>query len=452
MAKSRLIAQAPDDLAAQDADDPAFEIRTGLTVAGVFFVGFMGWAAAAPLDAAALISGTVTADGGPRPVQAREPGVVQAVHVREGDRVRKGQPLVDLASEDIRTEVRALSARTMSRRAEIARLQAERSGAEAITPWAGFERLAGEELAEAQRALAAEEVQLRDRRAARAMGLQMLRQRVVQGRAQLAGARVELGALQRQSRAIGNELRGVQSLAAQGYAPRLKVSELERSAAGLEGAVGARQAEVARLTSAVGEAELQIGEYDLRQQRLLEEELRGAQDDLRVLEPQLARARRGLAQAEVSSPASGRVFALKVNAAGGVVAAGEMLMRIVPDDQEMVIEGRLSAQDAAEVRVGQSAQISFPAFRAENLPILTGVITHISADSYRDERTGAPFFKVEVKTPEDRLAALRRIRGSAEALMPGLDAEMRVVLAKRTALEYALEPLTRRFSRSLHER
>lgn len=451
MVRLRLVPDEPAK-SADDADDPSFEIRTGLTVAGLFFVGFMGWAAAAPLDAAALMSGTVTANGGPRPVQAREGGVVQAVHVREGQRVRKGQPLVDLASEDIRTEVRALSARVLARRAEIARLEAERSGAETVIPWTGFERLAGEELAEAQRALAIEAAQLRDRRAARAMGLQVLRQRVAQGRAQLAGARVELSALQTQSRAIGSELRGVQSLAAKGYAPRLKVSELERSAAGLEGAVGARQAEVARLTSAVGEAELQIGEYDLRQQRLLEEELRAAQDDLRVLEPQLARARRALGQAEVSSPANGRVFALKTNTAGGVVGAGELLMRIVPDDQEMVIEGRLSAQDVADVRVGQQTQISFPAFRAANLPAMNGVITHISADSYRDERTGAPFFRVEVRVPDERLAALRKIRGSAEALMPGLDAEMRVVLAKRTALEYALEPLTRRVSRSLHER
>lgn len=120
------------------ADDPRWEIRIGLTVAVLFFVIFLGWSAFAPLDAAAFVNGTVTASGGPQGVQSREGGVVQAIHVQEGQHVAKGQPLLDLASEDVRTSVRALTARVMARRAELMRLEAERANEKTVKPWAGF--------------------------------------------------------------------------------------------------------------------------------------------------------------------------------------------------------------------------------------------------------------------------------------------------------------------------
>lgn len=114
--------------------DPGREIRYGSMAAGVFFVGFLGWAAVAPLDAAAFATGQVTTSGGPQGVQSRDGGVIQALHVREGDRVTKGDVLVDLAAADVRASVQSLSSRAMARRAEIARLEAEREGATTLKP------------------------------------------------------------------------------------------------------------------------------------------------------------------------------------------------------------------------------------------------------------------------------------------------------------------------------
>lgn len=431
--------------------DPRREIRYGSAAAAIFFVGFLGWAAVAPLDAAAFASGQVTTSGGPQGVQSREGGVIQALHVREGDRVTKGDVLVDLAAADVRASVQALTSRVVARKAEIARLEAERQGATTLKPWLGFDLLPATEKAEAERALALEEQALASRRAAAVTQQAVLAQRVVQGQQQILGNQRELAALQTQDRVLGEQIGAMKSLAEKGYAPRVRVNDLEQTAAGLKGAMGSRQADAARLASAVGEAQLQITDHKLQRDRQIAEELRVAQDDLRALEPQLAAARELLRRAEIKAPVSGKVFALQANTVGGVAKPGETLMRIVPDKQDLVVEGKLPARDAADVRLGQQARVKFPALRDRSLPTVSGTISRISADSYIDERTGAQFFEVEVRVNKDELETLRKIRGAQKAIMPGLAADVMVTLRKRTALQYALEPMLQAFGRSGHE-
>lgn len=431
--------------------DPRREIRYGSAAAGLFFVGFLGWAAVAPLDAAAFASGQVTTSGGPQGVQSRDGGVIQALHVREGDRVTKGDVLVDLAAADVRASVQSLTSRAVARRAEIARLEAERQGATTLKPWLGFDLMPAQEKAEAERALALEQQVLASRLAAAATQRAVLAQRVVQGQQQIVGNQRQLSALQTQDRVLGEQIDAMKSLADKGYAPRVRVNDLEQTAAGLKGSMGSRQADAARLASAVGEAQLQITDHGLQRDRQIAEELRAAQDDLRALEPQLAAAKEVLRRAEIKAPVSGKVFALQANTIGGVAKPGETIMRIVPDKQDLVVEGKLPARDAADVRLGQEARVKFPALRDRSLPSVSGTISKISADSYIDERTGAQFFEVEVRVNKGELAALNKIRGAQKALTPGLAAEVMVTLRKRTALQYALEPMLQAFGRSGHE-
>lgn len=436
---------------AASVGDPRPEIRYGVGVAALFFVGFLGWAAVAPLDAAAFAMGSVTTSGGPQGVQSREGGVIQALHVREGDRVTKGDVLMDLAAADVRTNVQALTSRVMARRAEIARLEAEREGRPTLKRWLGFDLLTGDEKEEAERAISIEQASLQSRIAGAATQRAVLAQRVVQGQQQLVGTQRELAALNTQDEVLGRQLDAMRSLADKGYAPRIRVNDLEQTAAGLKGSMGARQADAARLASSVGEAQLQITDYKLQRDRQIAEELRVAQDDLRALEPQLAAARELLRRSEIKAPVSGRVFALQANSIGGVARPGDVIMRIVPDQQDLVVEGKLAARDAADVHVGQAARVKFPALRDRRTPTVEATISRMSADALIDERSGAQYFEIEVRVNKGELEKLKKLRGASKALMPGLGAEVMVTLRKRTALQYALEPLMQTFGRSGHE-
>src|SRR5580765_1641588 len=114
---------APSGVVAID-DTPRREIRTGLIIAGLFFVLFLGWATFARMDAAAYAGGRVSVSGQRQTVQHRDGGVVGAIYVKEGQRVQKGQVLIRLAASEVQAQERALAAQVISLLAQRARLQA----------------------------------------------------------------------------------------------------------------------------------------------------------------------------------------------------------------------------------------------------------------------------------------------------------------------------------------
>jgi len=449
MALQELI-KPPVRVMERPVDDPTPEIRIGLGVIGVFFVGFLGWAAFAPMDVAAFMGGAVAVDAGPQSVQSRDGGLVQSLYVKEGDRVQKGQALLVLAAGDTRQTVQSLMGRTIARHAELARLDAERRGLDVVQAWPGFETLTGDEGVLAAQQLEVERSQLATRRAAARTEKAMLAQRITQGRQGVIAAEREVVALGYQKSAISKELSSMRSLEARGYTPRIRVTELERTAAALEGTAGSRDADVARLRSSVAEAQLQMADFDMRRDRELADQIRTAQDDLRALEPQLAAAKEVLRRSEVRAPVAGKVFATKVNTVGGVIAPGEVLMRIVPQDSALIVDAKIMTHDAGGLTTGQAARVKFPALHDQSRAPVEGVITHISADSYTDEKSGAEFYRVQVTVPEAALAKLKRETGG-RGVSTGMPADVTVTLKKRTALQYFIEPLTRRFGRSFHE-
>ena len=93
------------------SDNPRRDIRIGGAIAFFFFVVLLGWAAFAPLDAGVRGSGHIAISGNRQAVQHRDGGVVNAIHVREGQHVRQGQVLVEMAAPDLKgvlTENRSL--------------------------------------------------------------------------------------------------------------------------------------------------------------------------------------------------------------------------------------------------------------------------------------------------------------------------------------------------------
>jgi HlyD family secretion protein len=116
-------------------------------------------------------------------------------------------------------------------------------------------------------------------------------------------------------------------------------------------------------------------------------------------------------------------------------------MEVVPQDKDLVIEGKVAPNDADDIRPGMATQIRFPALQERNLPILSGRVTKISADTLEDERSGSRYFKVEVRVPPAQLRMIRQVRPSG-GLIAGLPAEIIIPMRKRTALQYLVEPLS----------
>lgn len=420
------------------------ELRSGATLAGLFFLGLLGWAALIPLDAGAIADGVVAVSGNRQAVQHRDGGVVSRLSVVEGQTVKAGDLLLQLSAPELVAQERGLSGETIALLAQRERLRAERAKLSVLQQPAEFANLTPDDKLLADEAMLGQKMLFDARRGSIQTERNVLEQRIRQHAEQITGFEYQKQSNQVQKQLIEEELAGLRTLLPEGFVAMNRVRAMEREAAQLDGQEGSYIADVARLTEAVGETQMQIVSLERSRLEEVATQLREVQVRLDELQPKLAALREQIVKSTVRAPASGRVVALKVFTEGGVVGAGETLMEIVPQDRVLVIEAKASPTDADDLSIGMETQIRFPALQEKNVPIVTGKISKVSADSFEDERTGMRYFKIEVMVPPEELSRLREIRADG-GLRAGLPAEVMVPLRKRTALAYLLEPLSNTF-------
>jgi HlyD family secretion protein len=426
-------------------DAPRNELMIGGAVIAAFFVLFLGWAAFAPLDAGAFAQGQVAVSGNRQAVQHRDGGVVSVLAVAEGDTVRQGQVLIQVAGGDLAATERGLTGQVLALLAQRSRLIAERDRLGSVPTPPEFATLPPEDQPLAAEALRLQRIQFEARSSGRSTERGVLQQRISQLEQQAEGLQRQITANIEQRRLIDEELEGMRSLAAQGYAPMTRVRALERQAAELDGQQGSLRAQVAATREQIGETRLQISAVGTTTNEDVAEQLRNIEIQLNELQPRLAATRAQIARNQVRAPASGQVVGLTIFTAGGVIQPGQTLMEIVPTDASQIIVAEIDPADIDNLRIGQDTEVKFPGLRETNPPIVRGRITRISADSFTREQTGARYFRAEIVVPQ---AELEKLGPSAAFIRPGAPVEVVVLLRRRTALQYLLEPLTRGLWRS----
>ncbi|WP_395623200.1 HlyD family type I secretion periplasmic adaptor subunit [Sphingomonas daechungensis] len=436
----------------QDApvDDPRRDIRIGAGIVILFFVILLGWAAFMPLDAAVPARGVIAVSGNRQSVQHREGGVVTAINVREGQHVKAGDVLIEMAAPDLRAQERALTSDYLTNVAQRARLMAERAGARDFLPPAEFAGLPAEDQPLAAQAMALQRAQLQARLASKSAQQSVLGQRSLQLGEQQSGYSQQIASLHEQQRLLQEEIDGLKKIQEKGFASVNRIRALERAYAELKGQEAAMTAEIARAGEGKGETRMQSVSIEKTAMEQVASDLRDTQARLSDVLPKLIAVREQLQRARVRAPATGQVVGLSVFTIGGVVSPGQTLMEIVPDHRSLVIQAQVAPTNADDVYQGQEAKVRFVSVNDRTLPLLTGKVRTISADSFTDEKTGQSYFRAEIDVPADEL---RRVSGSLGKgqLRPGLPVEVLLSVRKRTALQYILEPLTRNLWGSLRE-
>lgn len=433
----------PKNWLSPDRDSVLPELRMGAVIAGVFFVGLLGWASLIPLDAAATAEGMVAVAGNRQAVQHRDGGIVTKLNVQEGQFVKEGDLLLQISASELVAQERGLAGETLALQAQRSRLMAERSNTRFVAP-VEFASLPEEDKPLAAEAMRSQQLVYDSRRNSMSTERSVLEQRIRQHAEQIAGIESQKFSNEMQKNLLAEELQGLRKLVPSGYVALNRVRAMEREVADLDGKEGTLRSDGARLTEAIGEARLEILSIDRRKMEEVATELRDVQVRLDELMPKLLATRQQIARASVRAMVSGQVVGLKVFTQGGVVSAGETLMEIVPTDRNLVIEAKAAPTDADDLHVGMETQIRFPALQERDIPIIDGKITKVSADSFEDQRTGGHYFQIEVSVPPESLAKLKEFRADG-GIRAGLPAQVIVPLRKRTALGYLLEPLASTF-------
>jgi HlyD family secretion protein len=433
-----------------DAGNPRAEIRTGMSIAAAFFIVFLGWAALVPLDAGVNAAGTIAISGNRQTVQHKDGGVVNAIHVKEGQHVQAGQVLIELSAPELKAAERALTSDYLTLLAQRARLMAERVGQHDFPPPPEFASLSPEDREIAEQVMQLQRSEMRARSQAISAQQSVLGQRGQQLVKQQGGYMQQRAALIEQQRLIAEELAGLKSVAEKGFASMNRVRALERAQADLKGQQAQMEAEYARAGEGIGETRMQSLSVSSDRLAQIESDLKDTQAKISETLPKLVATREQLQHSLVRSPATGQVVGLTVFTVGGVVAPGQKLMDVVPDGKELIVQAQLKPSDADDAYAGQKAQIRFVSVHNRSLPLFTGTVRTVSADAFTDEKTGRSYFRAEIVVPEKEMRHVQSVLGNGE-LRPGLPVEAVLTVRKRTALQYLLEPLTGALWRSGHE-
>ena len=417
----------------------------GIVIVVLFFGVGGGWAATAPLSGAAVASGVVSPLGSRQTVQHLEGGIIREILVKEGDQVAAGAVLFELEDVRAQSEVGAYMGRLRAYAAEEARLIAERNGSETID--FNHPVLADPKDPNVREVIAQELNQFSARKASDESRQAILRQRISQIEKQIEGFDKQLKSIRRQNTLIREEIKGVKELYEKGYERKPRLLALQRSEAELLGLEGDLLSRVARANETIAETELQIVDIKIRRSEEVDDALSQVQARRIEVEELLKESQDRLTRTTITAPVAGTVLDLRFKTPGGVIRAGEAVLDIVPSEDELIIDARISPNDIDDVHVGNYAYVMFPAFTSRNTPRIDGTVEQVSADSFEDERTGARFYQAKIKVDREHL---KEIAPHIE-LQPGMPASVFIATVERTVLEYLITPFTQMLERSFRE-
>lgn len=418
---------------------------TGFLALILLLGGFGSWAVMGELSGAVIATGRIEVARNRQSIQHPEGGVVEALLVREGDRVAAGDTILRLAPGQLARDLAVARSRLFELRARRARLEAERDGAAAVAFPAALVAQAARDadLADLQRG---QETLFAARAETLTRETGQLRQRIIQIEAQIAALDAQEAALREQLALVEADLDRQQPLLARGLIQSDPILRLERDAAQVRGALGERAARKAEAAERIVETELAILQLsnsrreqaiaELREIRVAEEELRQRTADLN----------RRMAELELRAPVAGRILGLRVFGPQAVVRSADPVAYLVPEGRPLIITARVAATDVDEVFVGQAVTLRLPAFDMRSLPDLIGQVSQVSADVFTDEATGLSFYRAEIALAEGEVARL-----APRQLLPGMPVEAYIRTVARSPLAYLLEPFTVYVSRAFRE-
>jgi HlyD family type I secretion membrane fusion protein len=275
----------------------------------------------------------------------------------------------------------------------------------------------------------------------------ILQQRRNQLERQIEGFHKQLQSIRRQQELIVEEKTSVQKLVERGLEKRPRLLALERAEAVLFGTEGELLAQIARTEEAIGESELQA--INLRISRLeeVDEALSRIQAERIELESQYHDRIDRFDRTIVTAPVAGTVIGLRFRTLGGVIRPGEPILDIVPNDEALVIEARVSPTDIDDVRLGLAAYVMFPSYALRHMKRIDGEVVSLSADVIEDERTGERYYSAEITVERELLESI----APDIELTPGLPAQVFISTEERTFLDYLLQPVILSFERSFRE-
>ncbi|MBQ8106186.1 MAG: HlyD family type I secretion periplasmic adaptor subunit [Afipia sp.] len=422
-----------------------FHLIVGLVVVTLLTCGIGGWASTAQISGALIAPGSIVVDSNVKKVQHPTGGVVGEVRARDGDRVKAGDVVVRLDDTVTKASLAIVTKGLDGLLARRARLLAEQDGADRITfPPELMDSFANPDV----RALIGNEVKLfQVRSSGRVNQKAQLKERIAQLKEEIGGLEAQENAKSREIELIQKELIGVRDLFAKNLVQISRLTVLERDAARLDGDRAQFIAQKAQAKGKITEIELQIIQIDKDLSSEVSKEMREINDKIGEFVERKVTAEDQLRRIDIRAPQDGMVLQSTVHTVGGVITAGDAIMLIVPESDNLSVEAKVNPQDIDQLRIGQKTLLRLSAFNQRTTPELNGTVSRISPDTTTDQRTGQSYYTIRVSMPPEEVAKLGEVK-----LIPGMPVEAFVQTGERTMISYLAKPLSDQLMRAFREK
>jgi HlyD family secretion protein len=416
----------------------------GFAVLSLLVGGGGLWLGLTKIAGAVIAPATVVVESNIKKVQHQTGGTIGAIFGQDGDHVRAGDVLVRLDDTLTRANLQIINEDLDRATVRLARLEAERQGLPEMKLPAALQAQMGEpDLA----GLVKGEQALFESRAAALTGQKaQLQSRSKQLQNQIEGLEAQKAATDDSVALLDRDRADVEALYSKKLVSKERLSNVRLEATRAHGEAGRLAAAVAEAEARVSETELQILQLDEQKRSDVTSELRETEAKLTELNERRVVAQDELTKTTIRAPQSGIIQESSVHTIGGVVGAGEVLMMIVPDTDDLVVDALIPPSRIDDVRPGQPVSIRFPAFDAGATPACQGTVRRVSADLIKDPQHQLSYFsaRISVENSADCLTG-------AKVLKPGMPAEVHIRTDERSVWSYLLKPLTDQMSRAFRQ-
>ncbi|MCK5111789.1 MAG: HlyD family type I secretion periplasmic adaptor subunit [Arcobacteraceae bacterium] len=411
-----------------------------LTLVVIGLVVLFFWAKYFTLDILSIASGEVAPQGEIKFIQHLEGGIVKNILVKEGDIVQINQPIIELESTASGADIGEVEVRIGFLIIEIQRLKAQISNKDILIFNKKLEQEIPKMIENARNLHKTIILRYKSQISTLDETIKQKYQDIKEVKSRIKNLEINLEYLNEQinisKKLLKDELTN-----------RYAHLDLLRKHIEVKTKLDSINEIIKKSNSEVKLAKEQLKTYKQQFIEEAEQKLKLAQQELSQLDKRHFKFKDKQSRTVIKSPVAGVIKKLHVHTIGGVIKAGNTIVEIVPNDNNLIIEALLEPQDIGYVQVGQYAYVRLASSDAMRFDKLDGKVTYVSPDTFTNDR-GISFYKVQIQTNQNFFKS----KGLNCALVPGMQVTANINIGQRTIIDYLLDPFKSGTSMALTEK
>ncbi len=433
-AQSRFLVQS---IELEETEPPHILSTASFVMCALVFLALI-WAGITRVDQVASATGQITPAGSIQAVQHLEGGIVQEIHVRNGDVVAAGTRLIQLSPVDVEAELEQLRVRAAKAELELERNRALIEGRQP-----DFDAVVDSYFNLKIDQLALYKTQVKNTASQKAVFEAQLEQQIAENRR----LKNRLVSTQEDKKLLDEELATRQKLYDDGLTTRLALLDIQRQHAQAATDINETKDQLRRSDEAIIEAETRVLEFQNKTQTDVLAEIGELSGELAETKEAIKRAEARASRTDIRAPIDGIVKGLAVNAINAVIQPGQTLLEIVPTGQELVVEAQLPPQFVGQVYVGQEVDVRLNSYDFATFGSIKGTLDRISASTFQTDQ-GETYYRAIVVLEKNFVGD----DPQTNKVLPGMTVQANIITGEKSILDYLLKPVYRGFSQSFSEK